>query len=33
VNLRLDGHDLDVPTNWPVEKDEILGAVSVVIVR
>ena len=33
VNLRLDGTDLDVPENWPQEKDEFLGTVSLVLVR
>jgi hypothetical protein len=33
VNLRLDGVDVDAPVNWPVEKDDILGAVALVLVR
>ena len=35
VNLRLDGTDLDVPLNWPSEKDEFsaLGTVALVLVR
>ena len=33
VNLRLDGIDIDVPTNLSVERDEILGAVGILIVR
>jgi hypothetical protein len=33
VNLRLDGVDLDVPLNWPSEKDDFLGTVALVLVR
>lgn len=33
LNLRLDRVELDVPMNWPAEKDDFLGAVGVVIVR
>jgi hypothetical protein len=33
VNVRLDGLDLDVPMNWPREKDEFLGMVALVLVR
>lgn len=33
VNIRLDGTDLDVPLNWPSEKDEFLGTVALVLVR
>jgi hypothetical protein len=33
VNLRLDGQDIDSPVNWPLEKDEFLGTVALVLVR
>lgn len=33
VNLRLDGHSLEAPLNWPPEKDEFLGTVALVLVR
>ena len=31
--MRLDGVDLDVPLNWPQEKDEFLGTIALVLVR
>ena len=33
VNIRMDGTDLDVPMNWPTDKDEFLGTVALVFVR
>lgn len=33
VNIRIDGTDLDVPLNWPSQKDEFLGTVALVLVR
>ena len=33
TRVRLDGIDIDVPTNLSVERDEILGAVGILIVR
>lgn len=33
VNVRLDGDALDVPMNWPSQKDEFLGTVALVFVR
>ena len=33
VNIRIDGADLDVPLNWPTDKDEFLGTVALVLVR
>ena len=33
VNIRLDGVDVDVPLNWPSDKDEFLGTVALVLVR
>jgi hypothetical protein len=29
----MDGTDLDVPMNWPTDKDEFLGTVALVFVR
>jgi hypothetical protein len=29
----MDGADVDVPMNWPTDKDEFLGAVALVLVR
>jgi hypothetical protein len=33
VNIRIDGTDIDAPVNWPVDKDEFLGSVALVLVR
>ena len=33
VNVRIDGVELDAPLNWPLEKDEFLGTVALVLVR
>lgn len=33
LNLRLDNRDLDIPMNWPRERDEFLGSVALVLVR
>ena len=33
VNIRLDGTAMEVPLNWPIEKDEFLGTVALVLVR
>lgn len=33
VNVRLDGIDMDVPMNWPHQKDEFLGTVALVLIR
>ena len=33
LNVRIDGADLDTPLNWPVDKDEFLGTVALVLVR
>ncbi len=33
LNLRLDSRDIDIPMNWPREKDEFLGQVALVLVR
>lgn len=33
LNLRLDGQDIDVPTNLAREQDDLLGAVGIIVVR
>ncbi len=33
LNVRIDGVELDAPLNWPLEKDEFLGTVALVLVR
>jgi hypothetical protein len=33
LNVRIDGADMDTPMNWPLDKDEFLGTVALVLVR
>lgn len=33
VNIRLDGVTMEAPLNWPLDKDEFLGTVALVLVR
>jgi len=33
VNVRLDGVEMEAPLNWPLEKDEFMGTVALVLVR
>jgi hypothetical protein len=33
VNVRLDGTVMEAPLNWPLDKDEFLGTVALVLVR
>ena len=33
VNIRLDGSTMEAPLNWPLQKDEFLGTVALVLVR
>jgi hypothetical protein len=33
VNVRLDGTVMEAPLNWPLQKDEFLGTVALVLVR
>ncbi|HEX9564976.1 MAG TPA: hypothetical protein VF981_13425 [Gemmatimonadaceae bacterium] len=33
LNIRLDGSEMDAPVNWPLEQDEFIGMVALVMVR
>jgi hypothetical protein len=33
VNIRIDGTTMEAPQNWPLDKDEFLGTVALVLVR